>query len=242
MSFSESRQPTWIQKRLLRFLRAGMNLAFHLLYYPFAFAYDAVAWVVSAGEWADWRRCVLPFLKPGPVLEVAHGTGSLALDMANAGYAVTALDLSPAMSRIAAGKRRAWLRRHPSQAGPNLLRAKVFPLPFGAACFTNIVSTFPADFIFDARMFTEAHRCLAPGGRLIIIPTASPEWLAARSSIFAGETGSANTGFNLFRNILPPDFRVRVEIVRRARSRVLVLIAEKPAAAESIPPASAAPF
>ncbi len=63
-----------------------MRFAFQLLYYPFSFTYDAVAWIVSAGEWADWRRCVLPYLRPGRVLDLAHGTGTLALDMAERGF------------------------------------------------------------------------------------------------------------------------------------------------------------
>src|SRR5512137_2598588 len=68
-------------------LTAFFRFAFYLLYHPLAFTYDAVAWIVSAGEWADWRRCVIPHLPPGPLLEIAHGTGTLSLDLTDRGYA-----------------------------------------------------------------------------------------------------------------------------------------------------------
>jgi SAM-dependent methyltransferase len=94
-------------------LTALLRFAFHLLYHQLAFSYDAVAWIVSAGEWAEWRRSVIPYLPPGRVLEIAHGTGTLSLDMAARGHSVTGIDLSPAMGKIARAK---ILRRRRSAA------------------------------------------------------------------------------------------------------------------------------
>jgi ubiquinone/menaquinone biosynthesis C-methylase UbiE len=136
----------------LRIISRLLRIAYHLLYYPLAFSYDLVAWMVSGGEWADWRRSVFPFLTPGPVLEAAHGTGTLALEMAARGHAVTAFDLSPAMGRIARGKQCAALRR--SSPGircdnPFLIRANIFQLPLADETFACAVSTFPAEFILD---------------------------------------------------------------------------------------------
>ena len=212
----------------IRIIRALFHAAFHLLYHQMAFAYDAVAWVVSAGEWADWRRCVLPRLKAGSVLEIAHGTGMLSLDLTEAGHPVTALDLSPAMSRIAARKRLHWERNRNTQSGPRLLRADTLQLPFPSAAFDNVVCTFPAEFILKRRVLTEIGRCLKPGGRFVVIPSALPEWLAAGSALFADDQSAAEIRSRLLQPILPLGFQTRMEIIRRPRSRVWIIVAEKP--------------
>jgi ubiquinone/menaquinone biosynthesis C-methylase UbiE len=217
-----------------------LNFAFNLLYHPLAFSYDLVAWIVSAGEWAEWRRCVLPFLLPGPVLEIAHGTGTLSLDMADRGYPVTAIDLSPEMGSIALGKKRSWLaQKQPgngsplepwllrSVAGPALVRADVRRLPLQEGYFASAVATFPADFLFQIESSREVHRALRPGGRWIILPTAYPEWIAERVL----RNGDAHRSGAVWRAVTDPlektGFRVRTEIVRRPRSRVVLIVAEK---------------
>jgi ubiquinone/menaquinone biosynthesis C-methylase UbiE len=206
-----------------------LRIAFHLLYHQLAFTYDLVAWIVSAGEWADWRRCVLPYLPSGPVLEIAHGTGTLSLDMADAGDAVTAVDLSPAMGKIAAGKKRKWLKQSMRRTtdGPSLVRADVRCLPFRGGSFASATATFPADFLFQAETIIEVHRALAPGGRWIILPAAFPEWIAKR--IFRDEKPELSVP--IWHAIVEPletrGFRVRTEVVHRPRSRVMLILAEK---------------
>ncbi len=209
-------------------ISALMRFAFHLLYYPFAFTYDAVAWIVSAGEWADWRRCVIPYLPPGRVLEIAHGTGTFALDMVERGYAVTGIDLSPAMGKIARAKIR---RRRKPAAGfvsnPELVRADVSMLPFKPDSFTAATATFPADFIFQRSTFREVHRALVSGGIWIMVPTAFPEWFAKRWLPDEELLSSSAVWRATIRNMEECGFRVRMEIVRRPRSRVLLILAEK---------------
>jgi SAM-dependent methyltransferase len=210
---------------------ALMRFAFQLLYYPLSFTYDTVAWIVSAGEWADWRRCVLPYLRPGRVLELAHGTGTLALDMADRGYSVAAVDLSPAMGRIASSKKRnRTVRRTRSglaSADPAFIRADVRELPFPEVFFSSAVSTFPADFIFSPATVAEVHRTLRPGGIWIILPAAYPEWIAGR--LLRENTDSASRNlFSLFaRHVEAAGFSVRTEIIRRPHSRVMLILAEK---------------
>jgi ubiquinone/menaquinone biosynthesis C-methylase UbiE len=222
-------------------LAAVFRFAFHLLYYPLAFTYDAVAWIVSAGEWADWRRCAIPHLLPGPVLEIAHGTGTLSLDMSERGYAVTAVDLSPAMGRIAGGKKRRWLsRRRPGDSshtaarmsraaeGPSLVRADVLHLPFSGGYFASATATFPADFLFQRETFREVHRVLRPGGRWIIVPTAFPEWFAKRWMPDDDALAVRKAWQTILRGMEEAGFSARVEIVRRTRSRVVIILADKP--------------
>jgi SAM-dependent methyltransferase len=178
---------------------------------------------------------VIPHLLPGRVLEMAHGTGTLALEIADRGYAVTAVDLSPAMGKIAAAKKlkhsaernkRAAGAESPA-ANPSLVRADLRQLPFPAGLFSSAVSTFPADFIFQRRTLQEAFRLLRPGGRWIILPAAYPEWLASRLLPGAIPDSSLDLFAGLARHLEAAGFAVRTEIIRRPRSRVMLVLAEK---------------
>lgn len=140
-----------------------IQLIFRLLYYEMAWAYDWVAWLVSFGQWAAWRRAVVPYLVDGPLLDLAHGTGGLMADLVEMGRIPVGLDLSPYMGRIA---RRRLLRKGVS---PRLARAKAQHLPFRDSSFANIVMTFPADFALERQTLMEAARVLQPHGRLVIV-------------------------------------------------------------------------
>jgi ubiquinone/menaquinone biosynthesis C-methylase UbiE len=211
-------------------LTALLRFAFHLLYHQLAFSYDAVAWIVSAGEWAGWRRCVIPHLPPGRVLEIAHGTGTLSLDLAARGYSVSGIDLSPAMGKIARAKirrRRASAADIGSAGEPGLVQADVQRLPFPSDTFAAATATFPADFLFQRSTFHAVHRALRPGGIWVIVPTAFPEWFAKRWLPDEGTISSGAIWRPLIRNMEECGFRVRMEIVRRPRSRVVLILAEK---------------
>ena len=142
-----------------RFLR----FAFHLLYYQLAWTYDLVAWLVSFGEWAAWRRAAILFVREGPILELAYGTGGLTADLTARGLAPVGLDLSPYMARLA---RRLLLRRGmPFQ----LARGQAQALPFPDAAFANVIATFPTDFILAPQTLDAVVRVLQPEGRLVIV-------------------------------------------------------------------------
>ena len=72
---------------------------FHLLYNQMAWTYDLVSWTVSVGQWRSWQRASLPYLRGRRILEVAHGTGNLLLDLVSLGFQPVGLDLSPTMGR-----------------------------------------------------------------------------------------------------------------------------------------------
>lgn len=136
--------------------------ATHRLYNEFAWAYDAVAWLVSAGHWDRWRRMALDEVRPGVILEVGFGTGELLIAMTQRGWRAVGLDRSLAMQRVTALKmqrRGVWAPR---------LCGLVERLPFVDDCFDTILSTFPAEYIVDPTSLAELYRALKPGGRLVV--------------------------------------------------------------------------
>jgi ubiquinone/menaquinone biosynthesis C-methylase UbiE len=146
--------------RLVRF-------GFRLLYNEMAFTYDGVSNIVSLGAWRCWGRAALKHLhvEPGKrVLELAHGTGNLQLDLITAGYRTIGYDLSSYMGHIAKAKLRE--RGYPI----NLIRGKAQQLPFLDEAFAAVVSTFPTDFIFQAETLREVYRVLQTDGQFIIVP------------------------------------------------------------------------
>src|SRR5688500_18398993 len=141
---SEPRESLWW--RLVRF-------GFRLLYYEMAWTYDLVSWGVSLGHWRKWQRAAIPHLKASSddlILEMAHGTANLQIDMAQAGLKAIGLDLSPYMGRIARRK----LRRMGLAA--RLVRGSALHLPFAVNEFSAIVSTFPTEFIVHPQTLKEA--------------------------------------------------------------------------------------
>lgn len=146
-------------------------MAFTCLYNQFAWAYDWVSGTFFRGHWRRWQQAAIPPLAGPPgarVLELGFGTGDLQADLGRAGYTPYGIDRSPAMLRIAAAKARRGGR------GPlRVARAASQALPFPAAAFAGVVSTFPSDYIFDPRTVAEIARVLQPGGRLVVVPAAA---------------------------------------------------------------------
>ena len=142
-----------------------IKLGFHLLYNQMAFTYDTVAWLVSFGQWAAWRRLALQYLQSGPVLELAYGTGGLFVDMSTAQLRPIGIDISPYMARLASR------RLHRQSLPAPLCRAEAQHLPFPDDHFSNIVATFPTNYIFEPETVAEIHRLLKtePAGRLVIV-------------------------------------------------------------------------
>jgi ubiquinone/menaquinone biosynthesis C-methylase UbiE len=142
---------------------------FHLLYYQLAWSYDLVAWCVSFGQWSAWRRLAIQFLRPGPTLELAYGTGGLFVDLSKSGCQPVGIDLSPYMARLT--KR----RLQQENLSITICQAKSQALPFPSGYFRNVVATFPTDYIFQKETLTEIHRVLSSesgtsnSGRLIVV-------------------------------------------------------------------------
>lgn len=152
-----------------------VRAAFKEFYTTFAWTYDTVAAIVSFGEWKRWGEAALDFLPDvvrtgrARVLEIAHGPGHLHRTMLERGYALTGIDLSRQMGRLTQQRARAVARA----GGVALACASALRLPFADAAFETVLSTFPAEFVFQRDTLRDVARVLAPGGRFVIVPTAS---------------------------------------------------------------------
>jgi ubiquinone/menaquinone biosynthesis C-methylase UbiE len=219
----------WYKGPVMASLRALLRLGFRLLYNEFAWTYDLVSWSVSAGQWRSWQRAALPYLRGRKVLEVAHGTGNLLLDLAALGFEPVGFDLSRAMGKIARRKLRS---RGLERLQVPLVRGQVQALPFARDSFPSILSTFPTEFIVDSGAIAEFHRVLQPGGVMVFVPSAQitslgladrlAEWL------FRVTGQSSESWFApLLGRYTAAGFRTRLERVQLPRSRVTVVVAEK---------------
>ncbi len=206
---------------------AVLRFGFRLLYNEMAWTYDWVSRGTSIGQWRSWQRAGLRHLHGKRVLELAHGTGDLLLDMLVLGFEPIGFDLSRSMGRIASRK----LRRHGVSAP--LIRGRAQALPFASDTFPAILSTFPAEFIREPAVLSELRRVLQPGGRLVIIPVARitgagpldrfGDWLYR----VTGQSDPRPLGFIAPLKI--PGLDVRIELEKLPRSEVMVVIAEKKA-------------
>lgn len=203
-------------------MRRFMRFFFHLLYHPFAFTYDLVAWVVSFGKWNDWVLSIFPHIEGTRILELGHGPGHLQRFLRERGLQPAALDESAQMGRLA--KRRLG-------ADHKLARGLSQALPYAADSFDTVLSTFPSEYIFDLRTLSEIRRVLRNSGRLIVLPAAFPsngflKWLYK----VTGESPAAIDEALKDRLRLPfikAGFVVDVQIVELRSSRLVILLARE---------------
>jgi len=193
------------------------------LYNEFAWAYDAVSWLVSAGHWDGWRKTTLAHVSGQRVLEVGFGTGDLLVEMAARGWRVCGLDCSPAMHRITARK----LRRR-GMAAPRV-RGITQALPFADGSFDTLIATFPAEYIVAPETLREAARVLAVDGRFVIAGlTAQVEHPLLRWLV-RPVYGDVRDGVLAYfeRVVAPAGFRVNVEVEPAKWVRMPVVILMK---------------
>ena len=147
-------------------MKQFLRLFFRLLYHQLAFTYDLVAASVSFNRWKDWVMSVIPFIKGDRILEIGHGPGHLQRILLSRQLVAVAIDESRQMG---------YLAKRNTAGSACLTRGLAQYLPFPNETFNTIVSTFPAEYINDARTLAEVKRCLLNNGRFIILPVAWPK-------------------------------------------------------------------
>ncbi len=142
-----------------------VRFGFRLLYYEMAWTYDFVSRVVSLGQWRCWQRTTFDYLPKttDTVLELAHGTGNLQIDLSERGYHSIGYDLSPYMGKITTRK----LQK--KNITSQLARGQAQQLPFANSSFSAVVSTFPTDFIIAPETINEVYRVLQVDGVFVVV-------------------------------------------------------------------------
>jgi ubiquinone/menaquinone biosynthesis C-methylase UbiE len=140
-----------------------LRVFFDHFYTTLAWSYDAVAYLVSIGQWNRWVRSGGDSVEHDPVLEIGHGPGHLLLELKKRGRTVIGVDASRQMTRLA-------IRRLRGQVP--IVQAQAQALPFPEESFRSIIATFPTEYILDPSTIAQIRRALRPWGKLIVVPVA----------------------------------------------------------------------
>lgn len=139
------------------------------MFHRLAPGYDRANRIISLGSDLRWRRQAAAETlngRPGLVLDLATGTGDMALAVERRGGRVVGIDLSPSMLSIARSK----VSRNTA-----LLLGYVLKLPFKDDSFDAVSIAFALRDIPNLpETFYECHRVLRPGGRLVCLELSHP--------------------------------------------------------------------
>ncbi len=127
--------------------------------------YDRLNRLMTLGLDRCWRKRALRRVQ-GNVLDVACGTGDMAVSLVERGCTVTGIDLSEEMLSIA------------RQKAPmvTFMIADAEHLPFPDASFDAVTCAFGVrNFVHLEQGLNEMLRVLKPGGQLVIIELATPD-------------------------------------------------------------------
>jgi demethylmenaquinone methyltransferase/2-methoxy-6-polyprenyl-1,4-benzoquinol methylase len=147
--------------------------------------YDLMNALMTAGRHHAWRRVAAEAAvgaPAGPVLDLATGTGDLALAVRRAGGErfVAAVDFSEAMLRH--GRRKLKTR---GEGRVGLAAADALVLPFRDGTFAAVVSAFLLRNLADLPAgLAEMRRVARPGGRIVALEIVRPR-LRGWDAIFA---------------------------------------------------------
>ncbi len=215
---------------MMRRLRA---IAFHALYYQFAWAYDWVSRIFFRDQWRLWQQAVMPHLKGKRVLELGPGTGVLLVEMARDGYAVIGLELSPPMIRQAR-KRLKQQANAADRQRVRILRGRGEAIPLVDSSVDTVVSTFPSDYIVAPTTLSEVYRVLRPSGRCVIVPSGTllPRDNAGKllhriETVVYGADNPGSYYGTLEQRLVQVGFKVKAEQWKNKLGVAIVVIADK---------------
>src|SRR4051812_31747951 len=130
---------------------------------------DRMNSVMTAGMHHRWRRRAVDHARVGPgsrALDVATGTGDLAIELAGRGATVVGLDFSERMLELARAK----------APGIQFVHGNALELAYPDASFDAVTVGFGARNFSDLdRGLRELARVTRPGGRVVILEITSPQ-------------------------------------------------------------------
>lgn len=199
-----------VRPRLARaFESPDAKLAYNRrLFATIAPRYDLITRLLSYGQDARWKRRVAAIVRaegpPGRALDLACGTGDLALAMAETGRPVVGLDLTMEMLKKAEGRRQGAegrdkpeARRSTAEAGPRWIRGDMTRLPFADAAFPVVTVGYGLRNVPDLQAaLAEIARVLAPGGLFVSLDFNKPDSRVMRA-IYLGYLTAVGSTFGL---------------------------------------------
>jgi len=190
---------------------AGKRPHVRRLFSTIADRYDLITVLLSYGQDRRWKRRLVGMAGPlqcRRVLDLACGTGDIALLASEAGADVIALDVTPRMIALARVK----ARRRGARA--RFLVGDMTALPLPDACVDVVTTGYGLRNVPDLdAALREIHRVLKPGGRLLSLDFNRPSSAPVRAAYHAYLTvvGSA-LGWVLHRD--PDTYRYIPESIR----------------------------
>ncbi len=149
--------------------------------------YDLANVLLSFNRDQSWKRRLvrLAAVRPGEkVLDLACGTGDIALRLAGAGAQVTGLDITPRMIELARAKANARVRCAPRGSGSGLrapgsslsfVIGDMMTLPFPAGSFDVVTTGYGLRNVPEMTgALCEIRRVLKPGGRIFSLDFTRP--------------------------------------------------------------------
>jgi demethylmenaquinone methyltransferase / 2-methoxy-6-polyprenyl-1,4-benzoquinol methylase len=137
-------------------------------------AYDITNDVLSLGQTRRWRKIVQSVINPQPgdyILDLAAGTGSSSLPLADAGATVIPCDFSIGMLEV--GQR----RQRGSAIGWGFTAGDALKLPFADKSFDVVTISFGLRNVSSVDIaLKEMLRVTKPGGRLVVCEFSHPTW------------------------------------------------------------------
>jgi demethylmenaquinone methyltransferase / 2-methoxy-6-polyprenyl-1,4-benzoquinol methylase len=131
--------------------------------------YDLMNSVMTAGMHHRWRRRAADLARVGPgstALDVATGTGDLAIELARRGAEVTGSDFAPAMLELAREK----------APGLTFEEGDALELSYPDGSFDAVTVGFGARNFSDLdRGLQEMARVTKPGGRVVVLEITTPQ-------------------------------------------------------------------
>ncbi|HUF16672.1 MAG TPA: ubiquinone/menaquinone biosynthesis methyltransferase [Thermoanaerobaculia bacterium] len=137
--------------------------------------YDRANRLLSLRLDVIWRRRALRNLLPAPgrVLDLASGTGDLALELCRLGHEAVSADFT--LEMMLAGREKVARRGIPQ------ITADALALPFAAGSFDAITVAFGIRNFQDPLVaLEEMKRVIRPGGRVMILELSNPSGILAR--------------------------------------------------------------
>jgi demethylmenaquinone methyltransferase/2-methoxy-6-polyprenyl-1,4-benzoquinol methylase len=137
--------------------------------------YDRMNRLITFGVDLKWRKRLINAvlaLKPQRILDVATGTGDLAIALAQQSDAqVTGLDLSSGMLDVGKNK----VKHHGLRDRVDMVLGDSESLPFDSNDFDAVTVAFGVrNFESLSKGIQEIHRVLKPGGTLAVLETSKP--------------------------------------------------------------------